>query len=119
MDTVVDGRTVKLDLEDAFLDPEEEEYKRQQAERERHERERAAERNQEYVPSEPVLSTYLIFHFNAGKYPDEWQSEPMTEDDANKIYHSISQNSYQRFLKIDTTLINLPLVTRVTKHEVK
>lgn len=119
MDTVVDGRSVKLDLEDAFTDPEEVEHRAREAERQRRERERVAGNGDEdFVPPPPVLSTYLVFHFNDGRYADEWQTEPMTEDDANKLYHSIATNSYSRFLKIDDTLINLPLVTHVTRHEV-
>lgn len=116
MDTVVDGRSVKLDLEDAFLDPEEEEYKRQQTEREQIERQRADQKPDE--PPEPVLAFYLVLHFNRGHYEDYWQSEPMTEADVNQVMKSIQQNSYQRFLKIDDTLINLPLVTHVDKHRV-
>lgn len=119
MDTVVDGRTVKFDLEDAFADPDEVAHRAREEERQRREAERVAEQgDMDYMPPPPVLSTYLVFHFNDGRYADEWQTEPMTEDDANKLYHSIAQNSYQRFLKIDDTLINLPLVTHVTRHEV-
>lgn len=116
MDTVVDGHSVKLDLEDAFTDPDELAQRERQAAYEA-EQERVKEQgDMDYVPPPPVLSTYLVFHFNDGRYADYWQSEPMTEDDANKLYHSIQQNSYTRFLKIDSTLINLPLVTHVTKH---